>query len=81
MRDARAAAAGEHERHRAHLTDLCRRVAPVWSYEYNYSNHHNWAAAQGDAILSLADLPNELLLHILSFLDVSDLLATSRVSG
>lgn len=33
-----------------------------------------------DAIVRLADLPNEVLFHILGFLDVSDLLATSRVS-
>lgn len=30
---------------------------------------------------SLADLPNEVLLHILGYLDVSDLLLLSRVSG
>lgn len=32
------------------------------------------------AVVRLDDLPNEVLLHILGFLDVSDLLATSRVS-
>jgi F-box associated protein len=31
--------------------------------------------------VSLSDLPNEILFHILSFLDVSDLLTTSRVSA
>ncbi|KAG8169652.1 hypothetical protein KVR01_000397 [Diaporthe batatas] len=31
-------------------------------------------------VVTLADLPNEVLLHVLSFLDVSDLLATSRTS-
>jgi hypothetical protein len=30
--------------------------------------------------LSLSDLPNEILFHILGFLDVGDLLVTSRVS-
>lgn len=34
-----------------------------------------------DARVTLAVLPNEVLLHVLSFLDVSDLLATSRVSA
>ena len=34
-----------------------------------------------DARVTLAALPNEVLLHVLSFLDVSDLLATSRVSA
>lgn len=34
-----------------------------------------------DARVTLGDLPNEVLLHVLSFLDVSDLLATSRVSA
>lgn len=34
-----------------------------------------------DAELNLADFPNEVLLHILSYLDVCDLLATSRVSA
>lgn len=33
-----------------------------------------------NAIVRLSDLPNEVLLHILGFLDVPDLLATSRVS-
>ncbi|KAI3398701.1 hypothetical protein diail_8740 [Diaporthe ilicicola] len=33
-----------------------------------------------DAELTLAVLPNEVLLHVLGFLDVSDLLATSRTS-
>jgi hypothetical protein len=30
---------------------------------------------------SLEDLPNEVLFHIMGFLDVNDLLSTSRVSG
>lgn len=34
-----------------------------------------------DARVTLAVLPNEVLLHVLGFLDVSDLLATSRVSS
>lgn len=38
-------------------------------------------AVRSDAKVGLADMPNEVLLHILSYLDVSDLLATSRVSG
>lgn len=33
-----------------------------------------------NAIVRLSDLPNEVLLHILGFLDVPDLLATSRTS-
>lgn len=32
-----------------------------------------------DANVFLSDLPNELLLHILGYLDVNDLLSTSRV--
>jgi len=32
------------------------------------------------ASASLSNLPNEILFHILGFLDVSDLLSTSRVS-
>jgi hypothetical protein len=35
--------------------------------------------AVGRALLTLCTLPNEILLHILGFLDVSDLLSTSRV--
>lgn len=37
-------------------------------------------SARRDARVTLAVLPNEVLLHVLGFLDVSDLLATSRVS-
>lgn len=37
--------------------------------------------SRSEAILTLADFPNEVLLHILSYLDVCDLLATSRVSA
>lgn len=36
---------------------------------------------RSEARLTLANFPNEVLLHVLSYLDVSDLLATSRVSA
>lgn len=36
---------------------------------------------RSQARLAFADFPNEVLLHILSYLDISDLLATSRVSA
>lgn len=38
-------------------------------------------SAGRDAKVTLVVLPNEVLLHVLGFLDVSDLLATSRVSA
>lgn len=44
------------------------------------SCEHPWTG-RGDARLTLADCPNEVLLHILSYLDVCDLLAISRVSA
>lgn len=48
---------------------------PVTKYE-DYAT----LSAGRDARVTLAVLPNEVLLHVLGFLDVSDLLATSRVS-
>lgn len=42
---------------------------------------HATLSAGPDASVTLAVLPNEVLLHVLGFLDVSDLLATSRVSA
>ncbi|CAK7212767.1 hypothetical protein SEUCBS140593_001615 [Sporothrix eucalyptigena] len=46
------------------------------------SSHHPQRTVQRipDSPSSLDDLPNEVLLHILSYLDVNDLLATSRTS-
>lgn len=49
---------------------------PVTKYE-DYAT----LSAGRDARVTLAVLPNEVLLHVLGFLDVSDLLATSRVSS
>lgn len=45
-----------------------------------YEDHAALSAGR-DAKVTLAVLPNEVLLHVLGFLDVSDLLATSRVSS
>jgi hypothetical protein len=42
---------------------------------------HALLSAGRDARVTLAVLPNEVLLHVLSFLDVCDLLAASRVSA
>lgn len=46
----------------------------------NSSTGNEPPATAEQASASLPDLPNEVLMHILSFLDVNDLLSTSRVS-
>lgn len=64
-----------------------------WPTSTSNAHHHGSALVSGrasedpgpcfvksDAIVRLADLPNEVLLHILGFLDVPELLVTSRVS-
>lgn len=45
--------------------------APTWQRNFVWRGEE----------LNLADLPNEVLLHVLGYLDVCDLLATSRVSA
>lgn len=50
---------------------------PIPAPEYE---GHATLYPEPDARVTLAVLPNEVLLHVLGFLDVSDLLATSRVS-
>lgn len=45
-----------------------------------YHSPGSWSVQHGDAVVRLVDLPNEVLLHVLGFLDVPDLLTTSRVS-
>lgn len=57
------------------LGDSNNPMIPVTKYE-DYAT----LSAGRDARVTLAVLPNEVLLHVLGFLDVSDLLATSRVS-
>lgn len=45
-----------------------------------HSQQTSWAG-RSEAQVNLTDFPNEVLVHILSYLDVCDLLATSRVSA
>ena len=47
----------------------------------SYRGSGPWSVQRGGAVARLVDLPNEVLLLILGFLDVPDLLATSRVSA
>lgn len=54
------------------LSELLIAAPPSYGYPW---------VIRCDANLTLGDLPNEVLLHILSYLDVCDLLATSRVSA
>lgn len=57
---------------------LVASSTPISGPEYE---DHAVLSAGRDARVTLAVLPNEVLLHVLGFLDVSDLLATSRVSS
>lgn len=53
---------------------------PSVSHDYAREEMNDDACLPAAAV-TLADFPNEVLLHIFGYLDVSDLLAASRVSA